>query len=92
MKIAGLASNRGRNILHLSETAPGDVELSVVVANHADAPVLAAAEERGIPAIAVEQGDDEPRESHEERILEALDISWDEVKNGQEQKGLDSFM
>jgi len=27
-----------------------------------------------------------------ERILEALDISWDEVKNGQEQKGLDSFM
>jgi len=72
MKIAGLASNRGRNILHLSETAPGDAELSVVVANHADAPVLAAAEERGIPAIAVEQGDDEPRESHEERILEAL--------------------
>ncbi len=27
-----------------------------------------------------------------ERILEALDISWDEVKSGQEQKGLDSFM
>ncbi|WP_222919523.1 DNA-directed DNA polymerase [Natrinema sp. SYSU A 869] len=27
-----------------------------------------------------------------ERILEALDISWDEVKNGQEQKGLDSYM
>ncbi|SEQ52838.1 DNA-directed DNA polymerase [Natrinema salaciae] len=27
-----------------------------------------------------------------ERILEALDISWNEVKSGQEQKGLDSFM
>ncbi|OLZ41472.1 DNA polymerase elongation subunit [Natrinema saccharevitans] len=27
-----------------------------------------------------------------ERILEALDVSWDEVKSGQEQKGLDSFM
>ncbi|OVE86048.1 DNA-directed DNA polymerase [Natronolimnobius baerhuensis] len=27
-----------------------------------------------------------------ERILEALGVSWDEVKNGQEQKGLDSFM
>ncbi|ELY37834.1 intein-containing DNA polymerase II [Natronorubrum tibetense] len=27
-----------------------------------------------------------------ERILEALGVSWDEVKSGQEQKGLDSFM
>ncbi|WP_226040993.1 DNA-directed DNA polymerase [Natrinema sp. DC36] len=27
-----------------------------------------------------------------ERILEALDISWDEVKSGQEQTGLDSYM
>ncbi|MGQ3412274.1 DNA-directed DNA polymerase [Natrinema sp. LN54] len=27
-----------------------------------------------------------------ERILEALGISWEEVKSGQEQKGLDSFM
>ncbi|QRV15551.1 DNA polymerase elongation subunit [Haloterrigena salifodinae] len=26
------------------------------------------------------------------RILEALDVSWNEVKSGQEQKGLDSFM
>jgi DNA polymerase I len=27
-----------------------------------------------------------------ERILEALDVSWDEVKSGQEQTGLGSFM
>ncbi|AHF99093.1 DNA polymerase [Halostagnicola larsenii XH-48] len=27
-----------------------------------------------------------------ERILEALDVSWEEVKSGQEQTGLDSFM
>ncbi|QFU83472.1 DNA-directed DNA polymerase [Natronorubrum aibiense] len=27
-----------------------------------------------------------------ERILEALGVSWEEVKSGQEQKGLDSFM
>jgi DNA polymerase I len=27
-----------------------------------------------------------------ERILEALDISWDEVKSGQEQTGLGSFV
>ena len=26
------------------------------------------------------------------RILEALDISWDEVESGQEQTGLGSFM
>jgi DNA polymerase elongation subunit (family B) len=27
-----------------------------------------------------------------ERILEALDISWDEVKSGQEQTGLGQYM
>ncbi len=27
-----------------------------------------------------------------ERILEALGVSWEEVKSGQEQTGLDSFM
>ncbi|MFA9415325.1 DNA-directed DNA polymerase [Natrinema sp. HArc-T2] len=27
-----------------------------------------------------------------ERILEALGVSWEEIKSGQEQKGLDSFM
>jgi DNA polymerase I len=27
-----------------------------------------------------------------ERILEALDVSWEEVKSGQEQTGLGSFM
>ena len=27
-----------------------------------------------------------------ERILEALGVSWEEVKSGQEQKGLDSFI
>jgi DNA polymerase I len=26
------------------------------------------------------------------RILEALDVSWEEVKSGQEQTGLESFM
>ena len=72
MKIAGLASNRGRNILHIADIAPGGAELSVVVSNHADAPVLDAAAERGIPAVAVEREEDESRESHEERILEEL--------------------
>lgn len=72
MHIAGLASNRGRNLLHIADTAPGGAELGVVVSNHADAPVLAAAEERGIPTVAVERDEDESRESHERRILDAL--------------------
>jgi len=80
MKIAGFASNRGRNILHIADIAPGGAELSVVVANHADAPVLDAAAERGIPAVAVEREEGESRESHEERILEELaDYAFDLV-------------
>ncbi|MFB6221005.1 MAG: bifunctional phosphoribosylaminoimidazolecarboxamide formyltransferase/IMP cyclohydrolase [Halolamina sp.] len=80
MQIAGLASNRGRNILHIADIAPGGAELSVVVANHADAPVLAAAEERGIPTVAVEREADESREAHEERILaELADYAFDLV-------------
>jgi phosphoribosylaminoimidazolecarboxamide formyltransferase/IMP cyclohydrolase len=80
MQIAGFASNRGRNLRHIAATEPGDAELSVVVANHADAPVLDAAEERGIPTIAVERAEGESRESHEERILDALaDYAFDLV-------------
>jgi phosphoribosylaminoimidazolecarboxamide formyltransferase/IMP cyclohydrolase len=72
MKIAGIAGNRGRNLLHIADIAPGGAELSVVVANGGDAPALDGAEERGIPNVAVERGDGESRESHEERILDAL--------------------
>ncbi|WP_053947690.1 bifunctional phosphoribosylaminoimidazolecarboxamide formyltransferase/IMP cyclohydrolase [Halolamina sediminis] len=72
MKIAGIAGNRGRNLLHIADIAPGGAELSVVVANGEDAPALDGADERGIPNVAVERGDDESRESHEQRILDAL--------------------
>ncbi|MFB6091405.1 MAG: phosphoribosylglycinamide formyltransferase [Haloquadratum sp.] len=71
-KIAGLASNRGRNLRHIDERRPGGAELAVVLSNHEDAPVLDAASERGIPTEVVERGDDESRESHERRILDAL--------------------
>jgi phosphoribosylaminoimidazolecarboxamide formyltransferase/IMP cyclohydrolase len=71
-RIAGLASNRGRNLLHVDAVRPGDAELAVVLSNHADAPVLDAAEERGIPAEVVERGEDEGRREHEERVVEAL--------------------
>ncbi|MFC7204032.1 bifunctional phosphoribosylaminoimidazolecarboxamide formyltransferase/IMP cyclohydrolase [Haloferax namakaokahaiae] len=78
--IAGLASNRGRNLLNIADRAPGGAELGVVVSNHADAPVLDSAAERDIPTVVVERGDDESRESHEERILDALeDFDFDIV-------------
>ncbi|SFR46529.1 bifunctional phosphoribosylaminoimidazolecarboxamide formyltransferase/IMP cyclohydrolase [Halogeometricum limi] len=71
-KIAGLASNRGRNLLHIDERAPGGAELAVVLANEEGAPVLDAAAERGIPTEVVERDADESREEHETRILDTL--------------------
>jgi len=72
MKLAGMASNRGRNLLNIADRAPGGAEFAVVLTNDADAPVLEAAAERGIPTEVVERGDDESREAHEERVLDAL--------------------
>ncbi|MFC4358716.1 bifunctional phosphoribosylaminoimidazolecarboxamide formyltransferase/IMP cyclohydrolase [Halobium salinum] len=74
LTIAGLASNRGRNLLNLADRAPGGAKLGVVVSNREDAPILDAADERGIPTEVVVRDEDggESRESHEERILEAL--------------------
>ncbi|RDI71017.1 bifunctional phosphoribosylaminoimidazolecarboxamide formyltransferase/IMP cyclohydrolase [Halopelagius longus] len=71
-KIAGLASNRGRNLLHIDERAPGGAELAVVLSNEEGAPVLDAASERGIPTEVVAREDGESRESHEKRILGRL--------------------
>jgi len=70
--VAGLASNRGRNLLHIDDERPGGATLGVVVSNHADAPVLDAAADRGIPTEAVERADGESREAHERRIVDAL--------------------
>jgi len=72
MQLAGMASNRGRNLRRLADREPGGAELSVVVSNRADAPVLDAAAERGVPTEAVVREEGESRASHEERILEAL--------------------
>jgi phosphoribosylaminoimidazolecarboxamide formyltransferase/IMP cyclohydrolase len=72
--IAGLASNRGRNLRNLADRAPGGAELGVVLTNREDAPVLEAAAERDIPTEVVVRNEDagESRESHEERILDRL--------------------
>ncbi|WP_440007347.1 bifunctional phosphoribosylaminoimidazolecarboxamide formyltransferase/IMP cyclohydrolase [Halomicrococcus sp. SG-WS-1] len=71
-RIAGMAGNRGRNLLHLDDLAPGGAELAVVLTTDPDAPVLEKAEERGVPTEVVELGDDARRE-HERRVLDALD-------------------
>ena len=71
LKIAGLASNRGRNLLHIADRAPGGAAFSVVLTNQEGAPVLEGASERGIPTEVVVRGDDS-REEHERRILDRL--------------------
>jgi phosphoribosylaminoimidazolecarboxamide formyltransferase/IMP cyclohydrolase len=72
-RIAGLASNRGRNLMHVQDLAPGGAELAVVLSNHDDAPVLDKADDRGIPTEAVPMRDGESRREHEERVLDALE-------------------
>ena len=80
MKLAGMASNRGRNLMNIADRAPGGAEFAVVLTNDADAPVLEDAADRGIPTEVVEQGEDESRADHEQRVLDALaDYDFDLV-------------
>ncbi|MEF8776317.1 MAG: formyltransferase family protein [Haloarculaceae archaeon] len=72
MQLAGMASNRGRNLLNVADRAPGDAELAVVVSDEPNAPVLEAAAERGIPTDSVVPRDDEDRRAHERRVLAVL--------------------
>jgi phosphoribosylaminoimidazolecarboxamide formyltransferase/IMP cyclohydrolase len=73
MKLAGMASNRGRNLLHLADAAPGGAEFSVILSNEEGAPVLEGAAERGIPTEVVEKADEDSRAEHERRILQRLE-------------------
>jgi phosphoribosylaminoimidazolecarboxamide formyltransferase/IMP cyclohydrolase len=80
MKVAGMASNRGRNLMHIHDLAPGGAELAVVLTNSADAPVVDKAEKRDIPTETVVRGDDEGRRDHERRVVDALaDYDFDLV-------------
>lgn len=72
MHLAGMASNRGRNLINIHERSPGGAELAVVVTNDPDAPVLEKAAERDIPTAVVERAPDESRQEHERRINDAL--------------------
>ncbi|MFB6133694.1 MAG: phosphoribosylglycinamide formyltransferase, partial [Halanaeroarchaeum sp.] len=71
-RIAGMASNRGRNLMHVQDRRPGGATLAVVVTNDPAAPVLEKAEERGIPTEVVEMEEDMDRFDHERAIVDAL--------------------
>ena len=73
VKIAGVASNRGRNLLHIADRTPGGAELAIVLTNEDGAPILEGAAERGIPTEVVAREEGESRESHETRILDTLE-------------------
>jgi phosphoribosylaminoimidazolecarboxamide formyltransferase/IMP cyclohydrolase len=72
MDIAGMASNRGRNLMHVADRAPGGAELAVVVTDDTDVPVVEKAAKREIPVEVVEPAG-ETRRAHERRLLDALD-------------------
>lgn len=71
-RIAGMASNRGLNLMHIADRAPGNAEVAVVLTNDADAPALDGATERDIPTEIVERDAEQSRESHERQILDRL--------------------
>ncbi|MFB6189418.1 MAG: formyltransferase family protein, partial [Halapricum sp.] len=73
MKVAGMASNRGRNLMNIHDLAPGGAKLSVVLTNSSDAPVVEKAQKRGLPTETVVQGGDEDRRAHERRVVDALE-------------------
>ncbi|SFB70713.1 phosphoribosylaminoimidazolecarboxamide formyltransferase / IMP cyclohydrolase [Halobiforma haloterrestris] len=72
MRIAGMAGNRGRNLLNIADRQPGGAELAVVLTNDPAAPVLEAAAERGIPTEVVPLEDGMDRRDHERAVNEAL--------------------
>jgi phosphoribosylaminoimidazolecarboxamide formyltransferase/IMP cyclohydrolase len=70
-RIAGIAGNRGRNLLRIADREPGGASLSVLLAADPDAPALDAAAEREIPTEVVERdGDSDP--AHERGLLDRL--------------------
>jgi len=80
MKLTGMASNRGRNLMNIADRAPGSVEFDVVLTNSEDAPVLEKADERGIATERVVREDGESRRAHESRVVDALaDYEFDLV-------------
>ncbi|ELY60471.1 phosphoribosylglycinamide formyltransferase [Natronococcus amylolyticus DSM 10524] len=79
-RIAGLAGNRGRNLLNVADRRPGGADLAVVLSDDPEAPVLEAAAERGIATEVVPLEDGVNRREHERAVNEALaDYEFDLV-------------
>jgi phosphoribosylglycinamide/phosphoribosylaminoimidazolecarboxamide formyltransferase len=79
-RIAGLAGNRGRNLLNVADRRPGGADLAVVLSYDPEAPVLEAAAERGIATEVVPLEDGVDRREHERAVNEALsDYEFDLV-------------
>jgi phosphoribosylaminoimidazolecarboxamide formyltransferase/IMP cyclohydrolase len=75
-----MASNRGRNLVHIADRAPADVDVTVVLTDDEAAPVLETAAKRGVPTEAIVRGATESRRDHERRVLAALaDYEFDLV-------------
>ena len=72
MQLAGMASNRGRNLMHIADRSPGEAAFAVVLTNSEDAPVVDAAAKRDIPTEVVPKHEDESRRDHERRVVDAL--------------------
>jgi phosphoribosylaminoimidazolecarboxamide formyltransferase/IMP cyclohydrolase len=73
LTIAGMASNRGRNLRNIADRRPGGADLAVVVTDDSEAPVLEAAADRGIDTAVVERSAGMDRRDHERQVLEALE-------------------
>jgi phosphoribosylglycinamide formyltransferase-1 len=71
-----LLSGRGSNFLAIADSVAAgripDTEIAVVISNKADAPGLAAARERGLPALAIE-ANGRKRAEHDAAIIAALE-------------------
>jgi phosphoribosylglycinamide formyltransferase-1 len=70
-----LLSGRGSNFLAIADSVAAgripDTEIAVVISNKADAPGLAAARDRGLPALAIE-ANGRKRAEHDAAIIAAL--------------------
>lgn len=74
-RIAILISGRGSNMVALADAIRDgkipDTEIAIVISDHADAPGLAIAHERGIKTLAVEKRG-RKRQEHEQEIVSVL--------------------
>jgi phosphoribosylaminoimidazolecarboxamide formyltransferase/IMP cyclohydrolase len=73
MHLAGMASNRGRNLMHIADREPGGASPAVVLTDSAGAPVIEKARARDIPTETVVPAEGESRRDHERRVLDALE-------------------